>query len=661
MKRKISLVLVFSMILSMSVSMSAFAAKNSTDNFKKTKSYQNQFTDVGTSEWYANSVSQAYEYGLVSGNSETSYNPTGNVSIAETIVLACRLNNIYCENNEKFENGEVWYQPYVDYAIKNKIIDKAYTDYNASATRREFAKILSNSLPKDVFEAINNVTVIPDVDDGEDNIYMLYNAGILAGNDKYGTFNPTSNIQRSEVAAIIVRIADKKQRKEFELEQKPVEIESISLNKTSLSMTAGDKETIKATISPDNATEKSIAYTSSNTNVASVSSNGEIKALSQGNTTIIATSSNGKKAECKITVAAAPIEFSGHGDKVINNVNIPFGSYYAELTHNGDRNFISKLYYGEKSYDYFRLSNEIGTCSLQVALYDNGNAAVNNGMIEVKADGDWTIKIKPVTGTTTTNVKGNGEIVTGLFTAKSSRTSVNLSHTGKSNFIAKVIKYNGTKRYDYESLSNEIGNYSGQTVVELTPGAQYYFYVRADGNWSIDFGEGESVTTYTLPKVSASNNSYDENDNDYDDSDYDSDDGDDKKFSYTDAEKLNKYSAASTKACNNATNEALSAAKQGNATMKSLYVAKALNYASSAKNNMSYAINILENRVDLTFESGDTLLDKANEAYDAINDILDFDAETDDVDDLMNLCMKAATKSLVVQKASVDLMEAFTK
>lgn len=659
MKRRICSVLALSIILPIVAATPVFAAKNSFDNFIKSRKYENQFADVNSAEWYANSVSTAYEYGLVSGDSETSYNPMGEVTIAETIVIACRLNNIYCENNYTFDgDGEKeWYQPYVDYAMNHSIIDKEYVDYNAPANRMEFATILSKALPKEEFEQINNITEIPDVANEESDVYMLYNAGIIRGNDEYGTFHPTTNITRSEVAAIVVRIADKTQRNTFKLEKKPVEVELIVLNNSAISMAVGDTETIKAAVVPDNATDKTVLYSSSNASVAAVSSNGEIKALSPGNATIAATSSNGKTALCSVSVAAAPIEFSGRGDKVINNVNIPFGSYYAELTHNGERNFISKLYYGEKSYDYFSLSNEIGKCSLQVALFNNGNAAINNGMLEVEADGDWTIKIKPVTGTTTTNVKGSGQVVTGIFRAKFSRVAVNLSHSGDRNFIAKVIKYNGTKSYDYESLANEIGDYSGQKVVQLIPGVQYYFYVIADGNWTIDFGEGDKVTTYSASNISTSNNSQ----KNYDDDDYgeydNSHDSGDKKFSYTDATNFNTYAAAATKACNNAAADALSAYKTP--AMASVYIGRALNYASTAKSNMKNAIKILESRVDLTYTDGSTVLEKAQEALDAINAILDFDTENGDSFKLQGLCTTAAVKSLVVQKASVELVGAF--
>jgi len=35
---------------------------------------------------------------------------------------------------------------------------------------------------------------------------MLYKAGVLAGNDSIGTFNPGSNITRAEASAIVSRV-----------------------------------------------------------------------------------------------------------------------------------------------------------------------------------------------------------------------------------------------------------------------------------------------------------------------------------------------------------------------------------------------------------------------------------------------------------------------
>lgn len=377
-KKKIkNKIFIISLLVTVLFSTTVSALKNTTDNFKKTRNYENQFADVKNSEWYASSVSQAYEYGLVSGNSETSYNPTGNISVAETIALACRLNNIYSGNNTNFESTGLWYQPYVDYAVKNKIIDKAYTNYDAPATRREFATILSNSLPNDVFAPINNISNIPDVESNESNIYMLYNAGILTGNDKYGTFNPTSNIQRSEVAAIIVRMADKTQRKEFTLEKKPVNVESVTLDKASLSMTVGDTENLTATVLPNNATDKNIVWKSSNTSVATVDE-GKVKAVGEGSTVITVTTANQKTAECKIFVEKKPMTNTTVEDvddytHTVKNGN-PYDILADYVKENGNKtssgSYIMVLYSSSDLTAYISVRND-DSIELLVTFYEN--------------------------------------------------------------------------------------------------------------------------------------------------------------------------------------------------------------------------------------------------------------------------------------------------
>ena len=71
------------------------------------------------------------------------------------------------------------------------------------------------------YPAINEIKGIPDVDKNAayaKDLLMLYNAGIILGSDAKGTFNPTSDIKRSEVAAIINRIALPENRKKGSIE-----------------------------------------------------------------------------------------------------------------------------------------------------------------------------------------------------------------------------------------------------------------------------------------------------------------------------------------------------------------------------------------------------------------------------------------------------------
>ena len=81
-----------------------------------------------------------------------------------------------------------------------------------------------------------------------------------------------------------------------------VYVTDISLSHTSISLTAGQTFSLSATISPSNATNKSVTWTSSNSAVATVS-RGAVKAQKAGTATVYAVSSNGKKASCTVTVA----------------------------------------------------------------------------------------------------------------------------------------------------------------------------------------------------------------------------------------------------------------------------------------------------------------------------------------------------------------------
>ncbi len=200
----------------------AYAAE-SMDNFKKTTVYSNNFADVTPEQWYAENVATVYELGLVNGKSATEFVPEGNVTIAESITLAARIHNTYHGTNHTFSSSTPWYQPYVDYAVSNGIITgNQFKNYDTLATRSDFALIMAKSLPKKEFSVINNVVHgnIPDIYaymPCAESVYALYNAGILSGSDEYGTFYPDSNIKRSEVAAIVARIALKSSRKEFVL------------------------------------------------------------------------------------------------------------------------------------------------------------------------------------------------------------------------------------------------------------------------------------------------------------------------------------------------------------------------------------------------------------------------------------------------------------
>lgn len=81
-----------------------------------------------------------------------------------------------------------------------------------------------------------------------------------------------------------------------------VPVSSVSITPNTKVMSVGSTYTLTVSISPGDATNKTLTYTSSNTSVATVDSNGVVKAVSTGSATIKATSNNGKVGVCRITV-----------------------------------------------------------------------------------------------------------------------------------------------------------------------------------------------------------------------------------------------------------------------------------------------------------------------------------------------------------------------
>ncbi len=101
-----------------------------------------------------------------------------------------------------------------------------------------------------------------------------------------------------------------------------VPVSSVSLNYTSLTLTEGESFTLTATVSPSNATNKAVSWSSSNTSVATVS-NGSVRAVAAGTVTITAKAGD-KTATCKVTVQVPATGVSLNYTSLTLNVNQSF-------------------------------------------------------------------------------------------------------------------------------------------------------------------------------------------------------------------------------------------------------------------------------------------------------------------------------------------------
>ena len=82
-----------------------------------------------------------------------------------------------------------------------------------------------------------------------------------------------------------------------------IAVTGISIDKTTLQLKVGDKSTLKATVTPSDATNPAVTWSTGSANIANVSSSGEVSGVSAGTTTITAKAGD-KTATCTVEVTA---------------------------------------------------------------------------------------------------------------------------------------------------------------------------------------------------------------------------------------------------------------------------------------------------------------------------------------------------------------------
>ena len=103
-------------------------------------------------------------------------------------------------------------------------------------------------------------------------------------------------------ATITASAGEKKAECLVTVSQKEIPVETVSLDRNTLELFTGDSYLLTATVLPADATDKTISWTSSNTAVATVA-DGLVQAVAKGETTVTATSRNGKSGSCRIVVS----------------------------------------------------------------------------------------------------------------------------------------------------------------------------------------------------------------------------------------------------------------------------------------------------------------------------------------------------------------------
>lgn len=208
--------------------------------------------------------------------------------------------------------------------------------------------------------------------------------------------------------------------------------EGISLNKTNSQLNEGETLQLNATVFPTNASNKSVIWSTSNSHIATVNSNGLVTAIAPGTATITATTTDGSNlsALCEITVTHELDNYNNYlsmddmtafqGDTIV--IPVAMTNTESIISFQTDIYLPEGLTLLQEDGDYLIdpsdrmtrthsiMSNDVSNGSIRVVCYSSnykpftGNSGDDLFYITVKvaddAEGDYTIQLKNTLFTT---------------------------------------------------------------------------------------------------------------------------------------------------------------------------------------------------------------------------------------------------------------------
>lgn len=149
----------------------------------------------------------------------------------------------------------------------------------------------------------------------------------------------------------IISVVQEATKQDGSENEAPVKVTEIRLDKDALTLEAGEKATLRATVMPEDATIKSVIWTCRDSTVAKVNPvSGEITALGAGSTIVTATSSSNKavSASCQLTVEETDSpslpDSTGTADAKIARIETAWWYYNGSYTENDGKSTIEFFY-----------------------------------------------------------------------------------------------------------------------------------------------------------------------------------------------------------------------------------------------------------------------------------------------------------------------------
>ena len=244
---------------------------------------------------------------------------------------------------------------------------------------------------------------------------------------------------------------------------------AVSLNKSALTLNVNQVSTLIASVSPTNASNKVVTWSSSNPSIAAVDNTGQVTGISPGTCTVTITSQDGGfTAGCEVTVVV-PVTAVGLDQSVLN------------LAVNGSAELTATIQPGNATDR--RLVWSSSNPSIATVFASASDPTDNTGLIRGVSGGTTMITVRTVDGNKTATCTVNVRIgATGISLDK---TSLNLNQGQNATLVATVTPPETTNKAVIWSSSNTtVASVSNGLVTAVGPGSCTITATAEDGGFS---------------------------------------------------------------------------------------------------------------------------------------------------------------------------------
>lgn len=200
---------------------------------------------------------------------------------------------------------------------------------------------------------------------------------------------------------------------ECEVTVKDVDVTAVILNQSKATIDTSSSVQLKADVFPERATDKTIKWESSDTSIAKVSSNGLVKGVYPGVVVIKASTSNGKYAECEVTVKNIPVKSISLNKKTLTMITRatsklvvsfnPANASYKDITWSSSNTKVatvndkgvvtSKSIKGKTTITAKSRNGKKATCVVNVELVPVEDVKISNTKIDLNLTNNKTYKL----------------------------------------------------------------------------------------------------------------------------------------------------------------------------------------------------------------------------------------------------------------------------